>query len=59
MKESGIALFSGSWWAYAPFDALRVATQLSIWVSSVGLTYGFYIGFANSSTKLFAWDDGT
>ena len=59
MKASGIARFSGSFWAYAPFDTLQVATQLSIWVSNADLAYDFYMRSTDSRTKLFAWDDGT
>lgn len=32
MKNSGVSLFGACWWAYAPFEALRVGTYLSIWV---------------------------
>ncbi|KAH9998546.1 terpenoid synthase [Xylariaceae sp. FL0662B] len=32
MKGSNIAALTASWWAYAPFNALRTATYLSIWL---------------------------
>ncbi|KAI0169404.1 isoprenoid synthase domain-containing protein [Hypoxylon sp. FL1284] len=32
MKAAKISLFGASWWAYAPFEALKIATQLSIWL---------------------------
>ena len=31
-KETDIGLFGASWWPYASFEALRIATYLSIWV---------------------------
>jgi hypothetical protein len=33
MKATKVALFTSSWWPYASFDTLRIATYLSIWVS--------------------------
>ncbi|KAI0543192.1 terpenoid synthase [Xylaria digitata] len=32
MKATEVALFAASWWAYAPFEMLCVATTLSIWL---------------------------
>jgi hypothetical protein len=32
MNRSGVALFGASWWAYAPYEALLIATLLSIWL---------------------------
>ncbi|CAG8949918.1 hypothetical protein HYFRA_00004248 [Hymenoscyphus fraxineus] len=32
MKAAKAALFGASWWPYADFDTLRVATYLSIWL---------------------------
>jgi len=32
MNKSGVALFGASWWAYAPYEALLIATLLSVWL---------------------------
>ncbi|KAI1503050.1 terpenoid synthase [Biscogniauxia marginata] len=32
MNATKVALFGASWWAYAPLENLRIATQLSIWL---------------------------
>ncbi|KAI0405461.1 terpenoid synthase [Xylaria palmicola] len=32
MKATEVALFAASWWAFAPFEILCVATTLSIWL---------------------------
>ena len=34
MKKTKAALFGASWWPYASYEELRIATYLSIWASS-------------------------
>jgi hypothetical protein len=32
MRAADAALFGASWWPYASFETLKIATYLSIWV---------------------------
>ena len=43
MKAVNTALFGASWWPYASFDSLKIATDLSIWVGQLSFCYhGLY-----------------
>lgn len=33
MRQADPALFAASWWPYAPYERLRLASYLTIWVS--------------------------
>ena len=43
MKAADAALFGASWWPYASYDTLRIATYLSIWVGQLSFCHhGLY-----------------
>lgn len=58
MKAADAALFGASWWPYASFEKLRIATYLSIWVRRAVLLFMFYMQSRLTAIQLFAWDDG-
>ena len=43
MKAADAALFGASWWPYASFDTLKIATYLSIWVGQAHLSLSWSI----------------
>ena len=58
MKAADAASFAASWWPYASFETLRIATYLSIWVC-ISVDFSFIALVCLPEVKLFTWDDGT
>lgn len=58
MRLADAALFGASWWPYAPFEQLRMATYLSIWVCKEMIPVSLKPKPQLNSSQLFAWDNG-
>jgi len=58
MKAADAASFAASWWPYASFETLRIATYLSIWVCISVVLFNIVL-VCLPYIKLFTWDDGT
>ena len=57
MKAVNTALFGATWWPFASFEALRIATYLGSWVGSKNQTR-LSGNITDITVQLFAWDDG-